>query len=131
MNELISKIDEHKLDNDPKICYELLDLIINCEINSLEELKKLEEQKFTINGILLLEEDIVESLYNAYISDFTHIEKLEKEDNSRLIVLENEYKKAENIEDKIIILIKMYSIMNWSMELPYRAYCLIMENKLK
>ena len=144
MDELIRNLTEHKTEENSQICEYLIHLIRCCHINSPEELKKREDDKYTYafsSGYeKMTDREIVDELfktqeqadYNPDVEDpITSSEILRNETIiGELISLEQEYRQTEDIERKMLIVIKMYSLLDWDCFLPYHAYRYIMEGKL-
>ena len=144
MDELIRNLTEHKTEENSQICEYLIHLIRRCQINSPEELKKREDDKYTYafsSGYeKMTDREIVDELfktqeqadYNPDVEDpITSPEILRNETIiGELISLEQEYRQTEDIERKMLIVIKMYSLLGWDCFLPYHAYQYIVEGKL-
>ena len=144
MDELIRNLTEHRTEENSQICECLIHLIRRCHINSPEELKKREDDKYTYafsSGYeKMTDREIVEELfktqeqadYNPDVEDpITSPEILRNETIiGELISLEQEYRQTEDIERKMLIVIKMYSLLDWDCFLPYHAYQYIVEGKL-
>lgn len=132
MKELIDNIHDHSRVNDPKICFFLMELIKNNEINSLEELKVYEDNNFIpINtNEKPSDEVILNNLYNSYLTDITHHDLLSVDEVDELDKLGLKFEQERNLDNKYIIMIKMYSLLDWTLYLPYHAYKYIMEDKL-
>ena len=144
MDELIRDLTEHRTEENSQICEYLIHLIRRCHINSPEELKKREDDKYTYafsSGYeKMTDREIVDELfktqeqadYNPDVEDpITSPEILRNETIiGELISLEQEYRQTEDIERKMLIVIKMYSLLDWDCFLPYHAYQYIVEGKL-
>ena len=144
MDELIRNLTEHKTEENAQICEYLIHLIRRCHINSPEELKKREDDKYTYafsSGYeKMTDREIVDELfktqeqadYNPDVEDpITSPEILRNETIiGELISLEQEYRQTEDIERKMLIVIKMYSLLDWDCFLSYHAYQYIVEGKL-
>ena len=144
MDELIRNLIEHKTEENSQICEYLIQMIRRCHINSPEELKKREDDKYThafSSGFeKMTDREIVDELfkvqeqadYNPDVEDpITSPEILRNETIiNKLMSLEQEYRQTEDIERKMLIVIKMYSLLDWDCFLPYHAYRYIMEGKL-
>ena len=126
MVELLKNIEEHKDNNNIRICYNLCTLIINNNIQKEEDLKRIEDSFFNTNDINKRNE----IKYNAYLSDITHIEKFDQ----NVIAELNDYEKAyESTEDELIktkCLIFIYDLIEWDFIFPYTAYKLMLADQL-
>ena len=131
MNELISKIYDHKK-NDPKIVYNLMNFIDTMKYKSVMELEKYENEKFTYeeDERKLTDEEIAQMLFEAFTSDVTHFDYIEVEDESKLEVLHKQYLQETDLDNKFIILIKIYAILGWGIPVPFRAYSYILDDRL-
>ena len=134
MKELIEKIIEHKNKNDRKIIFSVMEFIKKYEVQSEEQLKVLEDKNYTlldINGnVKLSDEEIVNNLYHEYDEDYDDYTACSLEERTKLDKLNEEYLSASDIDTKFIILIKMYSILDWDLVLPYHAYKYILGDKM-
>lgn len=129
---LLKNIADHKTMNDPKICFMLMTLIHSLNIKTEEELKEYEKNNFTFpsSNKVLNDEEIAKSMFDSFVSDVTHFDYLSVEDESELKDLYDKYLKTTEIDDKYIILIKIYSILDWGVHIPYHAYKYILEDRL-
>ena len=134
MRDLIKEIYDHKDKNDPKICFFMMEFIKNKEINSLEELKKNEEDHYTLihpsGPKMLTDLEILDRLYSVYDNDYEEYTNSTVDDQKALDELNKEYVTTDDVDKKFIDIIKMYSILNWDLALPYRTYKYIVEDKL-
>jgi hypothetical protein len=134
MKELVKSIIDHKDYNDPKIVFFLIECIKKHNINSLDDLKKYEDSHYIIidpeGDIVLTEQEIIDRLYKDYDDDYDDYMALDVDKQSKLDELNEEFLKTDDIDKKFINLIKMYSLMDWDLALPYRAYNYIIEDKL-
>ena len=131
MNDLIETICEHKK-NDPQIVNLLLDLIEQANINSVLELQKYEDDKYTsieTNERLTIEE-ILYQLEMSFVHDETHYDYLDSEAETKLKVLYDQYQEEDDFTKKTILILKIYAILDWGIPLPFAAYKLILEDKL-
>ena len=134
MKELIKNIIDHKDSNDPKVCFFLMEYIKNHEVESLEDLKQREDNYFTIldpsGDKKLTDLEIVERLYEDYENDYDDYMSCSVDNKNKLDRLNEEYLTTDDLEKKFIYLIKMYTILDWDLVLPYHAYNYILEDKL-
>ena len=134
MRELIKEIYDHKDKNDPKICFFMMEFIKNKQINSIEELKEDEDNHYTLldpsGKKKLTDLEILERLYNSYDEDYDDYTSCSVDDQKALDALNEEYVTTDDMDTKFIDLIKIYSILNWDLALPYRTYKYIVEDRL-
>jgi len=132
MKEMMEQIYNHKMSNDSRICFSLTELIDALKFESIDALRDYEDKLCTIGstGERLSEEKMIDKLYNSFVSDHSHYETVSVENETKIMSLYEEFSKASNNEEKIIILLKIYSLLDWGIPLPYTAYNLILEDKL-
>ncbi len=131
MSELIGNIYEHKK-NDSKIVYNLMELIDQNGFKTVKELQKFEDDKYTPFGTeeKISDEDIAEQLFIAFVNDNTHYDYLDGEAETDLKLLYDDYVKETDIDKKRILIIQIYSVLDWGIPYPFYAYKYIMEDKL-
>lgn len=127
MNSLLKNINDHKKNNNISVCYHLYSYIIQHKIESEEELKKLEDNMFDTDDIKTRNE----IKYNSYITDTTHLEKLDANDLAKLVKYEDLYETETNELIKTKYLILIYEINEWELFFPYTAYQLIIQDMLQ
>ena len=127
MNNLLKNINEHKEKNNISVCYHLYNFIIQHKAESEEELKKLEDKMFNTNDIKIRNE----IKYNSYVTDITHLEKLDANDIAKLVKYEDLYENETNELMKTKYLILIYEINEWELFFPYTAYQLIIKDMLQ
>lgn len=127
MNSLLKNINDHKENSNISVCYHLYNYIIQHKIESEEELKKLEDNMFDTDDIKIRNE----IKYNSYITDTTHLEKLDANDLAKLVKYEDLYETETNELIKTKYLILIYEINEWELFFPYTAYQLIIQDMLK
>lgn len=131
MKELIDNIFQHKNGNSPKICFYLIEYIKNRNINSVEELFKKEDGSYTlVNGRKYTDLEIVDLLYEAYDNDYDDYMACSEDDKDTLDELNEQFLNTDDLDTKFICLIKMFSILDWDIVLPYRTYMYILEDRL-
>lgn len=126
MNNLLKNINEHKEKNNVSVCYHLYNLIVKHKINTEENLMDLENKLHITDDIKVRNK----LKYNAYISDTTHLEKLDANDIAELVKYEDLYLAESNDIMKTKYLILIYEINEWEMVFPYTAYKLIIKDLL-
>lgn len=124
MNDLLKNINEHKEKNNISVCYHLYNFIVQHKINSELDLKNAENNLYSTDDAKV-RNDIK---YNAYISDKTHLEKLDANDIAELVKYEDLYITEINDLIKTKYLILIYEINEWEMIFPYTAYKLIVND---
>ena len=134
MNELINNLLKYKDDYNSKICLEVVDYIKRYEINSLEDLKNSEMKRYTIlnpyGNIKMTDEEIIANLFddsNSCEEDKINCSFVDKREAD---LLKSEILNIDNIDLRFINLIKIYSLYNWDMVLPYHAYEYIVGSRI-
>ena len=127
MNNLLKNINEHKEKNNISVCYHLYNFIIQHKAESEEELKKIEDKMFNTNDIKIRNE----IKYNSYVTDITHLEKLDANDIAKLVKYEDLYENETNELMKTKYLILIYEINEWELFFPYTSYQLIIKDMMK
>jgi len=122
--EILKKINN----NNYKIVNELIDLIIEENIKSEEELKEYQDNLFKIDGKLMNHEEEIDYCVKTILSTPAS-EGLFFLDMQEVINFK-ENVNSLSIEEKNKRVIIIYSLMNLDMMLPYDAYKLIMSNNL-
>ena len=125
-DNIFSTINKHKNRNNISICYGLYTLVMAGKMRNIDELKQYEDRLHWTD----VDEQRLNSAYNAYLSDFTHHEKLDSNDMAKCILLEERFDNADTLEKKYISIILLYSILNWDNRFPYQTYLLICQDKL-
>ena len=134
MNELINNLLKYKDDFNSKICLELIEYIKHYDINSLEDLRNREIERYILlnpfGNVQMTDEEIITSLFddsNNYDEDRLNCSFADK---SEAALLKSEILNIDNVDLRYINLIKIYSLYNLDMVLPYRAYKYIVEGKI-
>mgnify|MGYP007069910801 CR=1 FL=1 len=131
MKELIDNIYQHKNSNSPKICFFMMEYIKSRNISSLEELIKKEENRYTLaSGRKYTDLEIVDLLYEAYDEDYDDYMACSVDDKEMLDSLNEQFLNTDDIDIKFINLIKMYTILDWDLALPYHTYMYILKDRL-
>ena len=131
MKELIKNVYEHRRNNDPKICFFMMEFIKNRKIVSLEDLKQREEDSFTSSeGRRFTDSEIIEKLYEKYNDDYDDYMRCSIEDQKKIDNLNEKFLNTEDVDTKYISLIKIYTILDWDLALPYHTYKYILEDRL-
>jgi len=133
MNKIIDTINEHRNNNNPQICDELISLINVLNIENEKKLKEYEDNNFTpaYSNEKMSDDDIIKSLLDGFLNDTTHYDYLSVADESNLMDLYKQIQNTQTEEEKYILLIKIYSVLGWGNNLPYHTYRYIINNKLK
>lgn len=132
MNELIKNIVLHKNTNSPKIIFYLMEFIKNNSVQSLDELQQLEDAYYTlVDSTKYSDEEIINKLYKDYTDDYDDYMNCTDEEKRKLDELNEEFLHSSDNDQKYIILIKMYTILDWDLVLPYHCYLYVMEDRLK
>lgn len=114
-----------------KIINELIEVITDGNIDNVESLEEYQESLFIINNEKMSEENkikyCIDSIFtNPYISEGLDFMDIQNVMSMKQRLNDN------NIcnEEKIILIIKLYSILEKEMMLPFEAYKLIISGKI-
>ena len=127
MNELIKNIKSHQEKNNNRICNQLINIIERNQIHSEDDLLMFENKFFSTTDI----NKKIESKYQEYLSDTTHLDSTDSTDNSRLTDYETLFNDATETLDKCKYLLLIYDYINYMLFFPYEAYLLIISDKLQ
>ena len=132
MRELVNNIIEHKNTNDPKICFFLIEAIKQYNVESLEQLKKIEDDFFTpVEEEKMSDEKVLERLNDYLYDDEEDYNNCSLDEQKRIDELKKEFNESKDIDTKYIDIIKIFTILDWDMLLPYHTYKYILDDKLK
>ena len=126
-DKIYSKIN----DENKKIVEELLDIIESEELHSLEDLKKHQDNLFKIDGKYMNKNEKINYCINLinnspYLSE--DLDFLEVRDLADMRYKLND-DNCSDIEKEILI-IKIFSLVDYNMMLPYSAYKFILDDKI-
>ena len=127
MKELTNRLMMFTNNDNTLIIDTLVSVIIENNINSLDELKKLEDSYF--DSSLSLKEKI-EVSYQEMVRDIYKFDNMSNDDINKLDELKSKYLKSFNVEEKIVLIIKIYELLHYQMMFPFCCYSLIVEGKI-
>lgn len=126
MKELTNRLMMFTTNDNALIIDTLVSEIIDNNISSLEELKVLEHRYY--NGISL--DKRVELAYKEMILDTYKFDNMNSSDIDKYDELKELFDKSSNLEEKIILIIKLYELLHYQMKFPFCCYSLIISEKL-
>ena len=126
MNELIEKIEEHKDTNNEEVCEDLIDIIKDFKIDSLEELLTFENKYFSSSNL----SDKLKTKYLSYQSDNTYFDFLEIDSINKVRDYEEKYLNVTDELQKCKYLILLLNEVQRDLFFPYEAYLLIEKDEL-
>ena len=126
MKELVNRLVLFTNNDNALIIDTLVSEIIENKITSLEELKALEHKYY--NNLSL--EKRIELAYNEMIRDTYKFDNMKSSDIDKYDVLKESFDKSSSMEEKIILIIKLYELLHYQMKFPFCCYSLIISEKL-
>ena len=126
MKELTNRLMMFTTNDNALIIDTLVSEIIDNNISSLEELKVLEHRYY--NGISL--DKRVELAYKEMILDTYKFDNMNSSDIDKYDELKELFDKSNSLEEKIILIIKLYELLHYQMKFPFCCYSLIISEKL-
>lgn len=120
-----------KFNNDNyKIINELIEVITDEKIDNVDSLEKYQESLFIINGEKMDENNKISYCINSIKSNPYISEGLDFMDIQNVMSMKQRLNDNISNEEKIILIIKLYSILEKEIMLPFEAYKLIVGGKL-
>lgn len=126
MKELTNRLMMFTTNDNALIIDTLVSEIIDNNISSLEELKVLEHGYY--NGISL--DKRVELAYKEMILDTYKFDNMNSLEINKYDEMKELFDKSSNLEEKIILIIKLYELLHYQMKFPFCCYSLIISEKL-
>lgn len=115
--------------NNYKIINELIEIIVEENITTIENLKKYQDDYFVVDGRVLSHKEQIEYCKNIIMLNPYIPENIDFIDVQKIINLKENLKNENNEKKITTILIELFSILGKSMMLPYDAYKMIIENQ--
>lgn len=126
MKELVNRLVLFTNNDNALIIDTLVSEIIENKITSLEELKALEHKYY--NNLSL--EKRIELAYNEMIRDAYKFDNMKSSDIDKYDELKESFDKSSSMEEKIILIIKLYELLHYQMKFPFCCYSLIISEKM-
>ncbi|MBR5662516.1 MAG: hypothetical protein IKX00_02550 [Bacilli bacterium] len=124
-NELLKKMNN----NNYKIINELIEIIADENINTIDELRTYQNNLFKVNGKKLNHDEQIE--YCIKLTRNTHIkENIDFVDIQKIGIIKEKLNNNNSNKGIMVLLIQLMSLLEENMLLPYDAYNLIMNNEL-
>ena len=120
--ELLKKMNNENY----RIINELIDLIVEEKIESIEELKNYQDNFFTIDDKKLNHQEQIEYCKKIIYDNPYVKEDMDFIDIQNVRTLKEELKQNKPLEEETKIIIKLMSLMDKDLLLPYDAYNMIM-----
>lgn len=127
---LIDNLIKHATSENLSIIDDISDTIIEYKVNDIQDLANLEEYLFQIDGKKMDQTEKIDCCINIINSNKTYLDDLNYEKSIEIINLKNKLKEEKNESNKIILIIKIFSIMNITIPFVKEAYNFIMSDKL-
>ncbi len=122
MNELIKNLTNNSIEETQELVEDLIYIIEKNSITSIEELKKLEDENFTIKGQILSREDKVNYCYNNIINSYYDADSLEYNELRTYNKYYKTLKNTSSIEEKIKYISLLYTMTGREHLLVYELY---------
>lgn len=126
MKELVNRLVLFTNNDNALIIDTLVSEIIENKITSLEELKALEHKYY--NNLSL--EKRIELAYDEMIRDTYKFDNMKSSDIDKYDELKESFDKSSSMEEKIILIIKLYELLHYQMKFPFCCYSLIISEKM-
>lgn len=126
MKELTNRLMMFTTNDNALIIDTLVSEIIDNNISSLEELKALEDRHY--NGVSL--DKRVELAYKEMVLDTYKFDNMSSLEISKYDELKDIFDKSNDLEEKLILIIKLYELLHYQMKFPFCCYSLIISEKL-
>lgn len=127
---LSKEIIKNISNSNSKLSKQLIEIINRNKISTIEELQSYENKKFTINGRILTEEERIAYCLKLYEEFPFEYEDLTFEECSLERKYYNELNTNISNREKIINLIKLFSLTGRELYFLIEAYSLIINNEL-
>lgn len=128
--ELVNNLLKNINSNNSKIIKELVDIITDNKINTLEELKKYEENKFKINNNFISKEEKIDYCLSIIKYSSYDYESLDYDEIQLYKKYKNEINTKNDLNIKVLNLIKIFDLTNREIYFPYETYEFIVNKKL-
>lgn len=128
MNELINILTNNSTEETHELIEDLIYIIEKNSITSIEELKKLEDENFTIKGQILSREDKVNYCYNNIINSYYDADSLEYTELRTYNKYYKTLKNTSSIEEKIKYISLLYTMTGREHLLVYELYKYLTNN---
>ncbi len=126
MKELTNRLMMFTTNDNALIIDTLVSEIIDNNISSLEELKALEDRHY--DGVSL--DKRVELAYKEMVLDTYKFDNMSSLEISKYDELKDIFDKSNDLEEKLILIIKLYELLHYQMKFPFCCYSLIISEKM-
>lgn len=127
MKELTNRLMMFTTNDNALIIDTLVSEIIENNINSLEELKVLENSYFDKS---LSMNDRINSAYGDMNKDIYKFENMNSSEIDLYDEFKNKFNNSKQVEERLILIIKMYELLHYQMKFPFCCYSLIVGEKI-
>lgn len=127
---IIDELLKHISNDNSKIIKEITEIICVNKINNMEELQQYENNKFKINNYILSKGEQVDyciKAFDSFSDDYLELSFDEYKLKSNYVTM---LKSNISIDDKILILIKLFSLTGREMFFPVEACKYVLEGKI-
>ena len=126
MKDLTSKLTMFTTNDNASLIDELVSIIIENDISSLEELRDLEDKYFSSDDM----DNKIKYLYDEMIKDTCKFDNLDSKQIDLYDEMKDKFNTSKSMAEKLVLIIKMYELLNYQLKLPYGCYCLIVSERL-
>lgn len=126
MKELTNRLMMFTTNDNALIIDTLVSEIIDNNISSLEELKALEDRHY--DGVSL--DKRVELAYKEMVLDTYKFDNMSSLEISKYDELKDIFDKSNDLEEKLILIIKLYELLHYQIKFPFCCYSLIISEKM-
>ena len=126
MKDLTSKLTMFTTNDNASLIDELVSIIIENDISSLEELRDLEDKYFPSDDM----DNKIKYLYDEMIKDSYKFDNLDSKQIDLYDEMKDKFINSKSMAEKLVLIIKMYELLNYQLKLPYGCYCLIVSERL-
>lgn len=127
MKELTNRLMMFTTNDNTLIIDTLVSEIIENNINSLEELKILEHSYFE-KGLSL--DKRIDITYQEMLLDTYKFENMSSSEINKYDDYKEKFNNSKHVEEKLILIIKMYELLHYQMKFPFCCYSLIVGEKI-
>ncbi len=128
MDELIKNLTNNSTEENQELIEELIYIIEKKSITSIEELKKLEDENFTIKGQILSIEQKIDYCYNNIINSYYDADALDFEEQIDYNDYYTHLKESQSNEEKIKYITLLYELTGREHLLVYELYKYLTNN---
>lgn len=127
MDILISELESFINEDNRGVVEELINVLMENNIHTYRELADLEESYFDKNMSLL---DRISLSYKQMIKDIYKYDNMQVDEIRDLDKMKEEFNNSNDVEEKLILIIKIYNLLGYKMIFPFCCYKMVYERKI-